>query len=1053
MSKLKIMDENKTLLDEANKIFEKILSMQTEADSQIRDIRAFEKKIMEISRRKQIEETLLAEKLAMEKLMEARKQEERPQIVHKTVEPEKASAQTPAEKAPEKPEQEPVAEPEKPVAQIKEKQTPPVEKAQAPVAEAAAQPTQAQEKPVEKSEQPPRAETQERVQTRTFPDRSDDRHRQDRQPYNREGQPRQERPQYDREGQPRGDRSPYNRDGQQGQGGYQGQRPPYNRDGQQGQGGYQGQRPPYNRDGQQGQGGYQGQRPPYNRDGQQGQGGYQGQRPPYNRDGQQGQGGYQGQRPPYNRDGQQGQGGYQGQRPPYNRDGQQGQGGYQGQRPPYNRDGQQGQGGYQGQRPPYNRDGQRPPFGMNKDKDEGDTRPQVRKAPPRPKTDGETAALEKNKASNYDAKKIKKPSADENKPKAVKKGPGGIKEGGAYKDHVVLTADGDVEEFSRGSRKHKRKPQQKFVFEPIVIEKAVITSDTLSVKLFAEKIGKPVSDILKKLLLLGMMCTINSQIDYDTASLIAGEFGIELEQKMEATAEETLTAGDETQDNPEDLIKRPPIVTIMGHVDHGKTSLLDKIRSTKVTESEAGGITQHIGAYQIDVNGRPITFIDTPGHEAFTAMRARGAQVTDVAILVVAADDGVMPQTVEAINHSKSAGVPIIVAINKIDRPAANVEKIKQALTEYDLVAEEWGGQTVMAPVSAVTGEGIDQLLEMILLVSDVQELKANPKRLARGTIVEAKLDKGRGPVATVLIQNGTLHVQDAIVAGTAIGRVRAMVDDNGNTVQEAGPSKPVEVIGFSEVPEAGDVLYAVEQDKLSKQVVEERKDKQKAEMLKKMTKVSLDDLFTQIAEGQIKDLNIVIKADVQGSVEAVKQSLEKLSNEEVRVKAIHSGVGAIKESDVMLAAASNAIIIGFNVRPEVKAKAAAEHEKVDIRLYRVIYKAIEDITLAMKGMLEPEFEEVILGHVEVRQTFKVSNVGTIAGCYVTDGKVQRNSNVRLLRDNVVVHEGKISSLKRFKDDTKEVAQGYECGVSLENYNDIKEGDVIESFVVHEKER
>ena len=1019
MSKLKIVDENKTLLDEANKIFDRILSMQTEADSQIRDIRSFEKKILDIAKRKQIEETLLAEKLAMQKIIETRKQEENPEIVYKSVMQDKP----PAEKPPEKP-----AEESAKVAQeIKEMKPAPAEKSQEPAAvEPAAPREEAQPKPEEKPAAASRAETQERVQTRSFPENADDRPRQDRPPYNREGQPRQDRPPYNREGQQRTDRPPYNREGQD--------RPPYNRDGQQ-----RTDRPPYNRDGQ--------DRPPYNRDGQQ-----RTDRPPYNRDGQ--------DRPPYNRDGQQ-----RTDRPPYNRDGQQ-----RTDRPPYNRDGQQqgqrppfGQGGPRQDRPPFNRDGQRPPFGqggprqdrppfgMNKDKDEGDNR-QIRKPAPRPKTDGgEAAALEKNKVSSYDAKKIKKPAVDESKPKVVKKGPG-FKEGG-FKEHVVLNADGDVEEFSRGSRKHKRKPQQKFVFEPIVIEKAVITSDTLSVKLFAEKIGKPVSDILKKLLLLGMMCTINSQIDFDTASLIAGEFRIELEQKIEATAEETLTAGDETEENPDDLVKRPPIVTIMGHVDHGKTSLLDKIRSTKVTESEAGGITQHIGAYQINVGDRPITFIDTPGHEAFTAMRARGAQVTDVAILVVAADDGVMPQTIEAINHSKSAGVPIIVAINKIDRPAANVEKIKQALTEYDLVAEEWGGQTVMAPVSAVTGEGIDHLLEMILLVSDVQELKANPKRLAKGTIVEAKLDKGRGPVATVLIQNGTLHVQDAIVAGMAIGRVRAMVDDNGNTVQEAGPSKPVEVIGFSEVPEAGDILYAVEQDKLSKQVVEERKDKQKAEMLKKMTKVSLDDLFTQIAEGQIKDLNIVIKADVQGSVEAVKQSLEKLSNDEVRVKAIHSGVGAIKESDVMLAAASNAIIIGFNVRPEVKAKAAAEHEKVDIRLYRVIYKAIEDITLAMKGMLAPEFEEIVQGHVEVRQTFKVSNVGTIAGCYVTDGKITRNSSVRLLRDNIVVHEGKISSLKRFKEDVKEVAQGYECGVSLENYNDIKEGDVIESYVIHEKER
>ena len=619
------------------------------------------------------------------------------------------------------------------------------------------------------------------------------------------------------------------------------------------------------------------------------------------------------------------------------------------------------------------------------------------------------------------------------------------------KERVIISDD----DFPRGSRKRPKKNQQqpKQVIEPIKIEKAVITGDTVSVKLFAEKIGKPVSEILKKLLLLGMMCTINSQIDFDTAALVAGDFDIELEQKIEQTAEDVLTAVDEEEESEADMITRPPIVTIMGHVDHGKTSLLDKIRSSKITETEAGGITQHIGAYRIDVNGKSVTFIDTPGHEAFTAMRARGAQVTDIAILVVAADDGVMPQTVEAINHAKSAEVPIIIAINKIDKEGANPERIKQELTEYELVPEEWGGDTIMVPVSAHTGEGIDTLLDMIILVSEMAELKANPKRLAKGTIVEAKLDKGRGPVATVLVQNGTLHVADTIVAGTAYGRVRAMLNDRGQSVSEAGPSQPVEVIGFSEVPEAGDILYGVDQDKLSKQVVEERKDRQKADMLKKMSKVSLDDLFNQIAEGQIKDLNIIIKADVQGSVEAVKQSLEKLSNDEVRVRAIHCGVGAIKETDVMLASASNAIIIGFNVRPDNMALAAAEHEKVDIRLYRIIYNAIEDITKAMKGMLDPEFEEVILGHVEVRQTFKVSSVGTIAGCYVLDGKITRNSSVRLLRDNVVIFEGKISSLKRFKDDAKEVLQGYECGLSLENYNDIKEMDVIEAFEMKEIER
>ena len=1008
MSKIKIMETNKTLVDEASKVFDKILTMQSEAEGQIRDIKSIEKKIMDIQRKKQIEETLLAEKIAMQKLLDTHKAEEPIETVQKVVTAEKPATEktVKAEKVQEKQEEKPAAAVEN-AEPVQKKAAVPEVQAEEKKPEKPAEETIAQQPETPRIQKAPEVQPQQTQQERPAQTREPGQNVQERPPVNRERSahagtrnaeengyhPRQDRPQYNRDG----DRPQYNREGDRPQYNRDGDRPQYNRDGD---------RPQYNRDGD---------RPPYNREGG------QGQRPPYNRDGQ------QGQRPPYNRDGQ------QGQRPPYNRDGQ------QGQRPPYNRDGA----APRTDRPPFTRDGYgRPPFAMNKDKD-SEAEHQQRRTQQKPKTEGEFSSIEKPKSSIYDSKKFKKPAVEESKPKAVKKT--GIKE------HVI--SDGDEDEFPRGSRKRRRKQPVKVIFEPIVIEKAVITSDTLSVKLFAEKIGKPVSDILKKLLLLGMMCTINSQIDFDTASLIAAEFGIELEQKVEQTAEEVLTSSDDEVDAPEDVIKRPPIVTIMGHVDHGKTSLLDKIRSTKVTESEAGGITQHIGAYQIEVKGNPITFIDTPGHEAFTAMRARGAQVTDIAILVVAADDGVMPQTVEAINHSKAAKVPIIVAINKIDKEGANIERIKQSLTEYELVAEEWGGDTVMVPVSAVTGQGIDQLLEMILLVSDVQELRANPKRMAKGTIVEAKLDKGRGPVATVLIQNGTLRVQDPIVAGMAIGRVRAMVDDNGNSVTEAGPSKPVEVIGFSDVPEAGDIMYAVEQDKLTKQVVEERRDKQKADMLKKMTKVSLDDLFTQIAEGQIKDLNIIIKADVQGSVEAVKQSLEKISNDEVRVKAIHSGVGAIKEHDVMLASAANAIIIGFNVRPDNKAKAAAEHEKVDIRMYRVIYKAIEDITNAMQGMLEPEFEEVILGHVEIRQTFKVSNVGTIAGCYVTDGKITRNSQIRLLRDNIVVHEGKISSLKRFKDDAKEVASGYECGVSLENYNDIKEGDVLESFVVREKER
>ena len=519
----------------------------------------------------------------------------------------------------------------------------------------------------------------------------------------------------------------------------------------------------------------------------------------------------------------------------------------------------------------------------------------------------------------------------------------------AMKEKVILSGD---DEFVRGSRKAKRKDARgaSLAIEPIKIESAVITGDMVSIKVLAEKIGKPAAEIIKKLFMLGNVCTINSEIDYDTAALIADDYGITLEQKKEQTAEETLIAGfEETTDEEENLQPRPPVVTVMGHVDHGKTSLLDAIRQTKVQQGEAGGITQHIGAYTVEANGKPITFLDTPGHAAFTAMRARGAQATDIAVLVVAADDGVMPQTIEAINHAKSAGVPVIVAINKIDKPAANPDRVKQELTEYGLVSEEWGGDTIMVPVSAITGEGIDTLLEMILLVADVAELRANPNRMAKGIIIEARLDRGRGPVATVLVQNGTLHVQDTIVAGMTYGRVRAMYDDNGKAVKQACPSMPVEVIGFSDVPAAGDIIYAVEQDKLSKQVVEERKDRLKAEKLKSMSRVSLDDLFSKIAEGQMKELNIIVKADVQGSVEALKQSLEKLSNDEVRVRVIHGAAGAISESDILLASTSNAIVIGF--RPSGCGRhGGGTAEKVDVRLYRIIYNAIEDVRKGHEG-------------------------------------------------------------------------------------------------------
>ena len=603
-----------------------------------------------------------------------------------------------------------------------------------------------------------------------------------------------------------------------------------------------------------------------------------------------------------------------------------------------------------------------------------------------------------------------------------------------------------------GGRKKKRQQAPAPKPEPVKIEKAVITSETITVKELSEKIGKPVAEIIKKLFILGIMATINQEIDFDTCSLIASDYDIELEQNIAKSYEDVLLEGVD-EDESKDLVERPPVVTIMGHVDHGKTSLLDAIRHSSITEGEAGVITQHIGAYTVTCNGRQITFIDTPGHEAFTAMRARGAQVTDIVILVVAADDGIMPQTVEAINHSKAAGVPIIVAINKMDKPTANPDRVKQQLTEYGLVSEEWGGDTICVPVSAKTKQGLDNLLEMVLLQADVLELKANPNRMAKGIIIEAELDKGRGPIATVLVQNGTLKVGDPIVAGMAYGRVRAMMDDKGRRVTKAGPSTPVEVLGFNEVPSAGDMLNAAEIDKLSRQVAEERRDKLKAEQLKNTQKVSLDDLFNQIAEGQMKDLNIIIKADVQGSVEAVRQALEKLSNDEVRVKCIHGAVGAITDSDVIFASASNAIVIGFNVRPNASARALAEKENVDIRLYRIIYNAIEDIQNAMKGLFKPVYKEVELGRISVRNTFKVSGVGTIAGAYVQDGKVSRNAQVRVVRDGIVVHEGRISSLKRFKDDVKEVAAGYECGIGIENFNDIHEGDTIEAFVMEEVKR
>lgn len=578
--------------------------------------------------------------------------------------------------------------------------------------------------------------------------------------------------------------------------------------------------------------------------------------------------------------------------------------------------------------------------------------------------------------------------------------------------------------------------------------KEIVLPSTIKVGEFAELISKSPSAIIKKLMSLGSMVTINQIIDFDTASIVAEEFGFTAIKEKEKTIEEKLIV--EETDKPEDLTKRPPVITVMGHVDHGKTSLLDAIRKTKVTEREAGGITQHIGAYTVQVNGEKITFLDTPGHEAFTAMRLRGASITDIAILVVAADDGVMPQTIEAINHAKAANVPIIVAINKIDKPTSTPDRVKQELTEYGLIPEEWGGDTICVPVSALTHEGIDNLLEMILIVAEMQELKANSNRRAKGSIVEAELNKGRGTVATLLVETGTIHVGDSIVAGAAYGKVRAMVDDKGKRVKEAGPSMPVEIIGLSEVPTAGDTLYVVEDDKLARNVAEKNKEAFREQTLNQTHRLSLDDLFNKIQEGEVKEINIIIKADVQGSIEALKQSLEKLSNEEIRVNVIHTGVGAITESDVMLATASNAIIIGFNVRPDNNAQIMAEKEKVDMRLYRVIYNAIEDMQDAMKGMLDPEYKEVVMGKAEVRQTFKVPNIGMIAGSYVIDGKINRNNQVRIIRDGIVIHEGTISSLKRFKDDAKEVLSGYECGIGIEKYNDLKDGDIIEAFSMEE---
>jgi translation initiation factor IF-2 len=815
--------------------------------------------------------------------------------------------------------------------------------------------------------------------------------------------------------------------GAPGQDGY-GNRP----QGGPGQGGY-GNRP----QGGPGQGGY-GSRP----QGAPGQGGY-GNRP----QGGPGQGGY-GNRP----QGAPGQGGY-GNRP----QGGPGQGGY-GSRP----SGGPGQGGY-GSRPQggfgggFDKDKDRPAGPAYGNRPSGPAKPrstvpaelQGKESGARPRNDfGKEPKRDDRSGPKKDTTKSVQDVRDKHnvlrQQAAVVSGKG-IND--ALNDPSVLdTLYTDSVKGKRG-RNNRRAAE----VQPRAVLTQVSLPENLTVKEFSEAIKKTTAEVIKKLIKYGIMATVNQVVDFDTASLIADEFGIKCEKLVEVTEEEILF--DDSEDQEKDLKPRPPVVVVMGHVDHGKTSILDRIRSANVVAGEAGGITQHIGAYTVRAKGRQITFLDTPGHEAFTTMRARGAQVTDIAILVVAADDGVMPQTIEAINHAKAANTQIIVAINKIDKEGANIDKVKQELSIHELIPEEWGGTTVMVPVSAKVGTGMDELLEMVLLTADLLDLKADPDKQAKGTVIEAKLDKNRGPVATVLVQRGTLRTGDTVVTGSIIGNVRAMSDDKGNLVKKAGPSIPVEILGLPEVPEAGEIFYAVTDDKVARTLAEKRRIQQREKQLRTSSHVSLDTLFSKLAAGEVKDLNIIVKADVQGSVEAVRQSLEKIGNEEVRVNVIHGAVGAITETDIRLAEVSNAIVIGFNVRPAANVADLAKETDVDIRLYRVIYNAIEDVEAAMKGMLTPKFKENILGHAEVRLVYKVTGVGTIAGSYVIDGKIVRSSEVRIVRDGIVIHEGKLASLRRFKDDVREVATGYECGIGIERFNDIKEGDVLESFEMQEIER
>jgi len=783
-----------------------------------------------------------------------------------------------------------------------------------------------------------------------------------------------------------------------------GQNRGYNRDGQNRNGGRDGQNRSFNRDGN-------GQNRSFNRDGN-------GQNRSFNRDGN-------GQNRSFNRDGN-------GQNRSFNRDGN-------GQNRSFNRDGN-------GQNRSFNRDGN----GQNRNGSR-DNRGQGGRNGGRDGKFNLDSAINKEVVMTKDTTRENRRNYKDNKDRDNRRDDRDFEGRNTSRNGKNNNKNNNNNNNRNTMRKKPVNTQPKP--EPVVEKVTSIElPETVTIKELADKMKIPAAQIIKKLFLEGKMLNVNSDITYDEAEEIALEYDILCEHEVVVDVIEEMLK--EEEENEEDLQPRPPVVCVMGHVDHGKTSILDAIRKTSVTSGEAGGITQHIGAYVVEVSGQKITFLDTPGHEAFTAMRLRGAQSTDIAILVVAADDGVMPQTIEAINHAKAAEIDIIVAINKIDKPSANIDRVKQELTEYGLIAEDWGGTTIMVPVSAHTGEGLQDLLDMILLDAEVKELKANPNRKGRGLILEAQLDKGRGPVATVLVQKGTLNVGDNVTVGTAFGKIRAMIDDKGRRVKKAGPSTPVEILGLNEVPQAGEVFIATDTEKEARAMAETFIATKREKMLADTkSKLSLDGLFDQIQAGQIKDLNIIVKADVQGSVEAVKQSLAKLSNDEVAVKVIHGGVGAINESDVTLASASNAIIIGFNVRPDNQAKIIAEQEKVDLRLYRVIYNAIEDIEAAMKGMLEPTFEEKIIGHAEVRQTYKVSGVGTIIGGYVQDGKIVRNCKVRLLRDNVVIHEGELASLKRFKDDVKEVNSGYECGMSFEKYNDIKEGDQIEAFVMEEVPR